>query len=225
MPDGPRKPTAEDGITQKPINERPSGQNTTPTQPGTKNGDSGPADEPANTATEAEVNPAADGQSPFEGATQPGGPSSEPAADGSRISGLSDDDQASIRNLRDAVDRARDGTIDDIENTLTEPEFEQMQRAFDGKRYWQVRQFFGKYIEKAVAQDPSVNADQNVTRLGRPFRAESDFQAGKFNIDITTDTEYSERAHLRRGYIDSKENLLTYRRLTIPDMIELFGEA
>jgi hypothetical protein len=67
-----------------------------------------------------------------------------------------------------------------------------MQRAFDGKRFWRVKQFFGKYIEKAVVQDPSVNADQNITRLGRPFRAEPDFQAGKFNIDIATDTEYSE---------------------------------
>jgi hypothetical protein len=90
-----------------------------------------------------------------------------------------------------------------------------MQRAFDGKRYWRVKQFFGKYIERAVAQDPSVKADQNITRFGRPFQAEPDFQAGKFNIDITTDTEYSERVHLRPDYIDSKENLLTYRRLTM----------
>ncbi|QKV74196.1 LamG-like jellyroll fold domain-containing protein [Amycolatopsis sp. Hca4] len=225
VPDGPRKPTAEDGINQKPINERPSGQNTSPSQPGTKNDDSGPAVEPANTATEAEVNPAADSQPPFDGATQPGGASSEPAADGSRISGLSDDDQASIQTLRDAADRARDGTIDDIERTLTRPEFDRMERAFDEKKFWRVKQFFGKYMERAVARDPSVRNDKNITRLGRPFQAEPDFQVGKFNIDITTDTEYSERIHLRRDYIDSTENLLTYRRLTIPEMIELFGEA
>ncbi|MEA5367216.1 LamG-like jellyroll fold domain-containing protein [Amycolatopsis sp., V23-08] len=225
LPEEPHKPTAEDGINQRPVNERPSGQNTSPSQPGTKNADSGPAVEPANTATEAEVNPAADDQSPFEGATQPGGASSEPAADGSRISGLSDDDRASIQNLRDAVDRARDGTIDDIERTLTRPEFDRMERAFDEKQFWRVKQFFGKYMEKAVARDPSVRNDKNITRRGRPFQVEPDFQAGKFNIDITTDTEYSERIHLNRDYIDSKENLLTYRRLTIPEMIELFGEA
>ncbi|OXM61365.1 LamG-like jellyroll fold domain-containing protein [Amycolatopsis vastitatis] len=223
-PTKPSRPTAEQGINEKPVNERPSGQNTSPTQPGTKNGDSGPAVEPVNTATAAEVNPAAD-QAPFEGATQPGGASSEPAAGGSRISDLSDDHQASIQNLRDAADRARDGTIDDIERTLTEPEFDQMERAFDKKQYWRVKQFFGKYMEKAIAQDRSINDDQNITRLGRPFRAEPDFRVGKFNIDITTDTEYSERIHLRREYIDSKENLLTYRRLTVPEMIELFGEA
>jgi len=68
---GPRKPTAEEGINQKPVNERPSGQNISPSQSGTKNGDSGPAVEPANTATEAEVNPAEiAGETPFQGASQ-----------------------------------------------------------------------------------------------------------------------------------------------------------
>ncbi|WP_410595427.1 LamG-like jellyroll fold domain-containing protein [Amycolatopsis sp. lyj-23] len=224
-PTEPHRPTAEDGINEKPTNEKPSGQNTSPSQPGTKTNDSGPADEPVNTATEAGVNPAAADQAPFEGATQPGGTSSEPTAGGGRISDLSDDDQASIQNLRDAADRARDGTIDDIERTLTKPEFRQMERAFDKQRYWRVKQFFGKYMEKAVGRDPSVRGDQNITQLGRPFKAEPDFQVGKFNIDITTDTEYSERVHLSRDYIDSKENLLTYRRLTVPEMIELFGEA
>ena len=100
-----------------------------------------------------------------------------------------------------------------------------MQEALDEKQYFRVKQFFGKFIERFTAQDRDVRNDDNITRLGRPFKSEPDFQVGKFNIDITTDSKYSEDLHLQRDYIDSKDNLLTYRKLDIPEMYELFGEG
>jgi hypothetical protein len=66
---------------------------------------------------------------------------------------------------------------------------------------------------------------KNISELGRPFAKEPDFQVGKFSIDITTDSKYSEQLHLGRDYIDSKDNLATYPKLGISEMFQLFGEA
>ncbi|KAA2253340.1 RHS repeat-associated core domain-containing protein [Solihabitans fulvus] len=87
----PRRPTAEDGIDQRPINERPSGQTKQAgerDEPGTKTSDSGPSDTPANNNAIAKPNPQTEtGASPHEPVSQPGATSSGPQAGSAPVEG------------------------------------------------------------------------------------------------------------------------------------------
>ncbi|MET9263862.1 hypothetical protein [Amycolatopsis sp. NPDC004079] len=221
----PPNPSAADNVYKDP-GARPSGQSAPATEQGTKNASTGAADEPVNDQTVAEPNPAAD-PAPYEPQSEPTGPSSvEPQEEGNApLAELDEAGRASYENIRTSVERVRKGNLDDVEKVLSPREFREMNKAFDEKRFYRVWQMFRKYIEKAVARETTVQRDPNIERLGKPGKREADFRMGEVGIDVTSDSKWSVTRHLRRSCIDGRENLVTYRKLSIGEMFQLFEQA
>jgi hypothetical protein len=130
----PHGPTAEENLNKKPLNERPSGQQTQPgetPQPGTQGSETGPSNEPPNTNTTGEPNPQAEAQA------QTGHqPTTQPSATNGNLSGvtrnaINDAEYSQAKGIADhlggkfegrtvANEPGIDGTFDGIPASLKE---------------------------------------------------------------------------------------------------------
>lgn len=136
---------------------------------------------------------------------------------------LTDQDRESVDRIRKAVERARNGDTEDIEDVLTLKEMRAARDALRSGEPFRARQMYGKYIERSAQGDRDVQIDTNVTPLTAIGKREPDFTVGGFNIDITTNSKSTKGNHLRRDYIRSEDNLITYPSLTSSEVYELFG--
>jgi hypothetical protein len=88
--------------------------------------------------------------------------------------------------------------------------------------------FYGSSVENAVANDPAVLADGNISHLGTsmPGQKVPDFTIsadGKtFNMDITGPSESSLNSHLARPYINDPSQVLTYPSPSLQFLKDVF---
>ncbi|MGW2696099.1 LamG-like jellyroll fold domain-containing protein [Streptomyces sp. NPDC001296] len=146
------------------------------------------------------------------------GTEEEPAA-GSRAS-LSEADQKSYDTLKAAVGRAR-ANMDAVRDNLGANQAGRTDVKFYIQRMWA-----GSALENAVAQDPEVLADSNITHLGtsEPGKKLPDFVIGdSYNVDVTGASKTSIAEHMGRDYYEHPDQLMTYPTLKGPDIAEIFG--
>jgi RHS repeat-associated protein len=146
------------------------------------------------------------------------GTEEEPAA-GSRAS-LSEADQKSYDTLKAAVGRAR-ANMDAVRDNLGANQTGRTDVKFYIQRMWA-----GSALEKAVAQDPEVLADSNITHLGtsEPGKKLPDFVIGdSYNVDVTGASKTSIAEHMGRDYYEHPDQLMTYPTLKGPDIAKIFG--
>ena len=144
----------------------------------------------------------------------------EQSGDAEWKDGLSLRDRASYDRLVRAVDRARNRSADEFRESMSPRQL----RKGQSEPYLRSR-FAGTSIENAVARDPEVMADPNIQHLGtsRPGQRVGDFEIGDgIIVDITGASDTSIKAHLRRPYIDHRDQIITYRSLTFDELREIF---
>jgi hypothetical protein len=89
------------------------------------------------------------------------------------------------------------------------------------------RMWAGSALENAVARDPEVLADSNITHLGTAAgREASDFVIGdNYNIDVTGNSRTSITDHMSRNYYQHPDQILTYSTLTPGEVATIYGKA
>jgi RHS repeat-associated protein len=127
-------------------------------------------------------------------------------------------DRASYDHLQEAVDRAASRPPDEIRAGMSIDQIEAGQR----EPYLQ-SMFAGSDIEKAVARDPAIAGDPNITHLGtsRPGQAVPDFKIGDggYGVDVTGGSASSHATHMGRPYIDHSDQIMQYPTLS-PDVLK-----
>lgn len=133
---------------------------------------------------------------------------------------LSPRDRASHDRLVRAVDRARKRSPDEFRESMSDAQLKRGR-----KDPWLRSRFAGTSIENAAAEDLEVDADPNITHLGtsRPGQSVGDFEIGDgIIVDVTGASDTSIRVHLRRPYIEHRDQIITYRSLTFDELMEIF---
>ena len=130
--------------------------------------------------------------------------------------------KASYDTLKAAVERAR-GDMDAIREQLGPN-----QRGRTDVEFYLQRMWAGTALEKAVAADPAVLADDNIFHQGasEPGQKVADFViGGEYNVDVTGDSATSIREHQGRDYYDHSDQIMTYPSLTGADIAKIFKEG
>ncbi|WP_354670079.1 DNRLRE domain-containing protein [Streptomyces sp. S.PNR 29] len=132
--------------------------------------------------------------------------------------------KASYNRLKDAVAQAAARPASTVKSRLSAGQI-----AAGKKLPFLKRMFIGSDIEKAAANNPAVLADPNIRHMGTsaPGQSVPDFtiQDGTnvVNIDVTGASATSISEHLRRDYIDSREQILDYPTVSDSYVDDIFG--
>ncbi|MFE6851736.1 LamG-like jellyroll fold domain-containing protein [Streptomyces sp. NPDC057674] len=135
----------------------------------------------------------------------------EGAAAACPINAMSDAGKSSLQKVQAALTRAAGRTPDQVRSRLSPDQIAAGQR----KPYLR-SMFVGTDIEKAVAADPTVAGDPNISHLGasQPGQSVPDFHisdGGKLvGLDITGSSASAISAHMARAYITSRKQILSY---------------
>lgn len=122
-----------------------------------------------------------------------------------------------------AMQRARNRTLSEVRASLTPA-----QLAAGREKPWLRAVFFGSSIENAVAADPAVANNPDITHLGTsaPGSSVADFKirvGGKtILLDVTGSSRTAIASHLTRPYIENGNQLLLYPSATASFLAELF---
>ncbi|MFC9932300.1 polymorphic toxin-type HINT domain-containing protein [Streptomyces sp. NPDC127190] len=119
--------------------------------------------------------------------------------------------RASFSRLKTALDAATSRSAAEVRASLT-PE----QIAAGQENPWLQRAFYGSSVESAVADDPAVLADGNISHLGNamPGQKVPDFHITvgnkTFGVDITGPSRTAWSSHMGRSYITSPYQIMIY---------------
>ncbi|MGW2251393.1 RICIN domain-containing protein [Kitasatospora sp. NPDC001660] len=131
--------------------------------------------------------------------------------------------RASYTRLQAALSRATSRTAAEVRASLSP---DQLAR---GKELpFLRRMFYGSSVESAVAADPAILADANITHLGNSMNGQevADFNitvsGNVFSVDITGPSRTAWVDHLKRPYISSPYQIMTYDSPTDEFLAEVF---
>lgn len=131
---------------------------------------------------------------------------------------LNPKDRASYDRIRDAVDRVRNDP-QAIRRHLRTGEIDRGLE--DG--VWRQRMYAGTALERAVAADPAVRGDPNITHLGagKPGKSVPDFRIGErgYAVDVTGASQSSINEHMNRTYYKHIDQIITYPTMD-PDFLK-----
>ncbi|REH51886.1 RHS repeat-associated protein [Kutzneria buriramensis] len=136
---------------------------------------------------------------------------------------LAPEAKASYDTLTSAVGRAASRSAQDIRNSLTPG-----QLAVGRALPWLRSMFVGSNIENAVASDPAVLSDPNITHLGTSMPGQSvpDFHIstgdGEFPVDVTGGSQSSVNGHLQRPYITHRSQIIDYPSIPKAKLNDIF---
>jgi hypothetical protein len=141
-----------------------------------------------------------------------------------KISELGPKGEAAYNKIEEAINRATGRSPAEVRASLSPDQI----RAGQEEGPYLQRMFYGSSVENAVANDPAVLADGNISHLGTsmPGQKVPDFTIsadGKtFNMDITGPSESSLNSHLARPYITDPSQVLTYPSPSLQFLKDVF---